>query len=125
MTELRPDEPDYPARLRRIREQLDMGLTVYVDHCEFGTSKKLVLVRATALAREGSFPPSYVDYVLVTWLYTGAMWYPLNSRPDSGYVIEKMKTPNWDLDAQSIVALMMNLANVGSDEPLVTAREVR
>jgi hypothetical protein len=124
MNELRPEEPDYPARLRRIREQLDEGLTVYVDHCEFGISKKLVLVRATALTG-AHFPPIYADYILVTWIYTGSMWYPLVSRPDSGYVMEKLKISKWDLDAKSIVALMMNLANVGTDEPLVVAKETR
>lgn len=123
MTELRPEEPDYPARLRRIREQLDEGLTVYVDHCEFGTSKKLVLVRATALTG-GHFPPIYSDYVLVTWIYTGSMWYPLGSRPDSGYVMEKLSTPKWVLDAKSIVALMRNLADIGSDLPMSHAENM-
>lgn len=123
MNELRPDDPDYPARLRRIREQLDEGLTVYVDHCEFATSKKLVLVRAMSLAREGSFPPSYLDMLFLGWLETGSMWIPLHSRPDSGYIMEKLGM-KWDLDAKSISAFVRNLSNVGMDAALVSARDV-
>ena len=128
MTELRPEEPDYASRLRRIREQLDEGLSVYVDHCEFGTSKKLVLVRATALTG-AHFPPSFDDYVLVTWIYTGSFWYPLNTRPDAGYIQEKLAIPHCDDDARSIAALMSNIAKVGAEyslhTTLVTAKELR
>ena len=123
MNEVRPEDVQYPAMLRRIREQLDMGLTVYVDHCEFGTSKKLVLVRSTALTG-AHLPPSYIDYILLTWLYTGSMWVPGGATMDSYYVMEKLKI-HWDDDAKSICAFMRNLALVGHDEPLRLAKDMR
>lgn len=122
MNELRPDAPDYPARLRRIREQLDEGLSVYVDHCEYGTSKKMVLVRAIALTREGSFPPVYSDYVFISWIETGCMWWVPGADP--GYIASKLDISKWYLDAQSIAAFMENLYRVGTDKPMVTSKEM-
>ena len=122
MSELRPEDPDYPGRVRRIREQLDEGLAVYVDHCEFVTSKKMVLIRATALT--GPIPASYRDYLLVTWIYAGSMWYPLNVYPNWGYIAEKFNIDKWPGDAKSIAAFLWNINQIGSGAPLVTAGEM-
>jgi hypothetical protein len=124
VTELRPEEPDYPARLRLIRTWLDEGLAVYVDHCEFGTSKKMVLVRASALVRAGSFPPVYTDYLLVTWIESGSMWYPMDIRPNFGYIAEKLQISRWPGDAKSIAAFLWNLSQMGTGVALVTAKEM-
>jgi len=111
-SELRPEEPDYPVRLLRLNQQLDMGLTVYVDHCEYGTSKKLVIVKATALTREGSFPPIYNHYLFLSWLERGSMWIPdLDISWD--YIASKLSISQWPGDAKSISAFLQNLGMIG------------
>ena len=122
MNEVRPEDVQYPAMLRRIREQLDEGLTVYVDHCEFSTSKKLVIVRAEALTREGAFPPVYADYLFIGWLYTGSMWYVPHASWD--YIADKIGVHKWPGDAKSIAAFMSNILNVGTGKPLIKAGDL-
>jgi hypothetical protein len=120
--ELRPEAPEYPARLRRIREQLDEGLAVYVDHCEYGTSKKLVLIRATALTG-GNFPPVWADYLFLGWLYSGSMWVP-EWDIHWDYIAGKLQISKWPGDAKSVSAFLQNLGRVGTGLPMVKADDL-
>lgn len=123
MNELRPEDPRYPQQVRLIRERLDAGLTVYVQHAEYMTGKRLVIARVSALAREGSFSPhALATEFFLAWVEHGSMWYPEHA--DWGYIAQKLDIAKWPADAKSIAAFMANILNVGTDKPLVKADEL-
>ncbi|HZL93588.1 MAG TPA: hypothetical protein VFB99_08090, partial [Vicinamibacterales bacterium] len=80
-------------------------------------------LRSTGQAEWLEDPPVYSDYVFISWIETGCMWWVPGADP--GYIGSKLGiTPSWWLDAQSIAAFMENLHRVGTDKPMVTSKEM-
>lgn len=116
MTEesLRPYDDPYPGQLRRIRELLDTGVSVLVEHNEFGTRKELVLAPKSGMTAFGkAYGLGQHEWYLLSWVGQGSMWVPLNGGADAGYIAEKLDIAKWRLDAQSIAAFTKSLGHRG------------
>ena len=118
---LRPYEDPYPGQLRRIRDLLDAGVPVMVEHNEFATRKELVITPYAAMSKFGTtYGLGDEQWWYLSWTNTGSMWVPASGRADYSYIAEKLNIRKWIADAKSIEAFIRSLAS----RTVVRAREV-
>jgi hypothetical protein len=70
-----------------------------------------------------------VTFVLLDWLNTGSLWFPLDGNFETHwtYVAEKVQIRKWPGDAKSIAALITNLQRLAAEPvtgELVSAEEL-
>lgn len=116
-----PYDDPYPGQLRRIRDLLDAGVPVVVEHNEFATRKELVITPYAAMTKFGAtYGLGGESWWHLSWTNTGSMWVPASGRAGAAYIAEKLAIRKWQLDAESIAAFIKSLATGA----VVRAKEV-